>query len=677
MPDHSDLPAGSLDPTYASNLLLDGFDFDTDYGAGPEAVRTDPRLPRSTRGLSGLPDGIVTAAQNDLTYNLMEQGEEYGLGDLEEHVREPHFLTDLSWLEGAVQDPDRLPHSTNDTIIPELQEAWGVHRRTDGRGLVPNRVVEPVHGGPGAPRSRLPGTDTVRSLVAEAMRRSAYGESLDSIALKAAQALGPAVAHLHTDPKLQRLVRAMAGVRAEHGLAGRVFLRATAFPGLLTGKWDRVVRARCAGARYWVAPPGSELLRMGNYLGKRVVTEVPWDEALAHYQPQLELKGVKAAAGGTPKEILRRAFLARIPTPKFAFPFREKAPLSGEGVSLEEAWQLLKGAASTRPLVLPRGPSPRQVKAVEKALTRWVQSGQLKKSDADRLRGLRNLTLKEKLRAASQLVAAAQVARTGTYQGSGQGVSSAPRPAPSRDQVWARVQEEALRGEEKARASRVVSGLFSSGQLTHKEARALLDHPNLAPREMVRLAQSLAGDVNRRAAIPAVERRNYAGTRYVEAPAHPPLRATTPEVARAEELRVAAALRSRAESRVDEMVRAGNLSARDASRLKGAGVEPGEMLRLAQLRVEQNAGRMSGPAPVARYQGRAYTLHQAQKVALPELAPGPTRRATLPATSPSMGAPQFDPTEFGLQAPGSLDFEDTASPEFLEEVAFGGTYLED
>jgi hypothetical protein len=42
-----------------------------------------------------------------------------------------------------------------------------------------------------------------------------------------------------------------------------------------------------------------------------------------------------------------------------------------------------------------------------------------------------------------------------------------------------------------------------------------------------------------------------------------------------------------------------------------------------------------------------------------------------------MGAPQFDPTEFGLQAPGSLDFEDTASPEFLEEVAFGGTYLED
>ena len=66
---------------------------------------------------------------------FFDEPDDTGL-DFTDFMREAG-LQDLSWLEMVEQDPERLPKNTEmDTAIPELEEAWGVERRTEpaGRG---------------------------------------------------------------------------------------------------------------------------------------------------------------------------------------------------------------------------------------------------------------------------------------------------------------------------------------------------------------------------------------------------------------------------------------------------------------------------------------------------------------------------------------------------------------
>ena len=159
MTDHSKLPQGDFVPTYASGLLLDGYDFSEDYGEGSQQARKDPQLPQSQRGLAQLPDGLLTghtAYGEDTPDNLVETGDEAGLGDLGDLVSKTAspLLVDLSWLEMAEQDPDRLPKSPNDAVLSGLVEAWGTERRTDGVSIVPNVVVPKPWK---SPTSLLPG----------------------------------------------------------------------------------------------------------------------------------------------------------------------------------------------------------------------------------------------------------------------------------------------------------------------------------------------------------------------------------------------------------------------------------------------------------------------------------------------------------------------------------------
>lgn len=307
-------PDGGYMPTFASNYMLDGFDFNEEYGEGPlmnrkmpTTSRTTgmPAAPRSESGLAKMPDGIVTnpraAAVDEGTLFSGVDGTD--VGDLSSMVREAAHLSDLSWLELAEQDPDRLPKQHNDKVLQGLVEAWGVNSRTDGVEIVPNVVVPP------APRSQvalLPGDDTIRQVVASAMRKSAFGLPFENIMSDVAAHLGDALSHVHTDPRMKRLSSSLRRVKAEHGVVGRVYLRDSAFPGLLTGKWDGEIKKRCASAHYWLTTPGSKLAAYENYLGKKVVTEIPWGEALDHYRPTLEASG-KRLASGDPKTVLLSA----------------------------------------------------------------------------------------------------------------------------------------------------------------------------------------------------------------------------------------------------------------------------------------------------------------------------------------------------------------------------------
>ena len=376
-------PDGGYMPTFASNFMLDGFAFSEEYGEGPlvnnkntTTSRTTGMAPaaRSESGMAKLPDGIVTAeeeSRDEMGWDVFAGGPNSDVGDLSELVKTANHITDLSWLEVVEQDPDRLPHHHNDAVIQGLVDAWGTRTRTDGVGLVPNVVVPPQ---PRSPVALLPG-DQYREVVASAMRKSAFGAPFENIVAGVAAHLGEAMAHVHTDPRLQKLAHALRSVKAEHGVVGRVYVRDSAFPGLLTGKWDKEIKKRCASACYWLTKPGSKLAAYQNYLGKKVVTEIPWSEALAHYRPTLEASGRKLASGDPRRALL--AALAAEPA-KVAHETAHTYNLApADQVSIKEAWQVFASAPAPIREVVSK---PAQGLTQEQAaghFARWVRAGLL------------------------------------------------------------------------------------------------------------------------------------------------------------------------------------------------------------------------------------------------------------------------------------------------------------
>lgn len=379
----SRIPDGGYMPTFASNFMLDGFEFDEEYGEGPllnnkipTTSRTTGMAPaaRSESGMAKLPDGIVTASvehSDDMGWDVFAGGSNSDVGDLSELVKTANHITDLSWLENVEQDPDRLPHHHNDAVIQGLVDAWGTRTRTDGVEIIPNVVVPPQ------PRSQvalLPG-DQFREVVASAMRKSAFGAPFENIIAGVASRLGEALSHVHTDPRLQKLAQALRSVRAEHGVVGRVYVRDSAFPGLLTGKWNTEIKKRCAGAHYWLTKPGSKLSAYQNYLGKKVVTEIPWGEALAHYRPTLEASGRKVASGDPRRALL--SALASEPARVSRDTTHTSHIAPADRVSIEEAWQVFASApAPVREVVAKPAQGITQEQAT-RHFARWVRAGLL------------------------------------------------------------------------------------------------------------------------------------------------------------------------------------------------------------------------------------------------------------------------------------------------------------
>jgi len=389
----SQMPDGGYNPQLGSNYMLDGFEFDSPYGEGVDEARKDPDpdLPRSQAGLSTLPDGFmgVEASGEEFDFSMVEGGDERGLGNLGEMVRQAAPLMDLSWLEGAEQDPDRLPEAVNpveydlndlyqttvsdvpDTgMRSELEQAWGVDSRTNGQTIVPNVEYEPA---PRGPESMLPG-DQLRTILAHAMRKSAFGESLDNVVRDVSTFLGEGLNHINATAAGRKFAAGMRTVRAEHGVVGQVYVRDSAFPGLLTGKWDAAIKRRCASARYWLTTPGSKLAAYDRYLGMQVVTEIPWREALAHYRPRLEASGKKVASEGDPKRALLAALRAQAPSAKK----ESSLPVQpmGETVASDAAWAIFASAPAPERQVV-RKDAEAHVLATKKAriqLGRWVKA---------------------------------------------------------------------------------------------------------------------------------------------------------------------------------------------------------------------------------------------------------------------------------------------------------------
>lgn len=275
------LPADLLTPTLGSNYGLDGYP-DMDYGMGVLEGILDPELTPPP----ALPTGLVKGAGEgmDLTAMMSEES-----------------LADLDWLDPTqLQDPERLPERP--VSIPELEEAWGVNRRTDGitvhaRDLSRARYQESLEA-PAEPKKAK--TSSIIKVVQRAMQRSAAGHDIDALLKEAV---------LHVGSHLKEASGALLLVKNEHGLAGNVFIRAAAYPGYEQGKHRELSKT---AARYVIVDANTlksaTWIQDGRciYTKKIAVAEVPWDEALRYYRPRL---AGRIASKGEPRELLKAAFL--------------------------------------------------------------------------------------------------------------------------------------------------------------------------------------------------------------------------------------------------------------------------------------------------------------------------------------------------------------------------------
>jgi hypothetical protein len=414
-------------PTFASNFMLDGFAFSEEYGEGPlvnnkntTTSRTTGMAPapRSESGMAKLPDGIVTAdTSDDMGWDVFAGGANSDIGDLSDLIKTANHLTDLSWLEVVEQDPDRLPHHHNDAVIQGLVDAWGTNSRTNGVDLVPNVVVPPQ---PRSPVAQLPG-DQYREVVASAMRKSAFGAPFENIVAGVAAHLGEAMSHVHTDPRLQKLAQSLRSVKAEHGVVGQLYLRDSAFPALLTGKWDKEIRKRCASAHYWLTKPGSKLSAYENYLGKKVVTEIPWREALAHYRPSLEASGRKVASGDPRRALLAAMASEPVRAPREATHTTHLAP--ADRVSIEEAWRVFASAPTPVREVVSKPAQGMTQEQATRHFARWVRAGLLPMKTARNILASGH-TPEYKVEYGAWVIENPALAglNTGTYDGTGVGV---------------------------------------------------------------------------------------------------------------------------------------------------------------------------------------------------------------------------------------------------------------
>lgn len=289
--------------TDGSNWGMGGFDHEQTMNTG---VEESARLPQA-KGLSVLPGDVLSQPKHEDLFETFDSDEGLDLVSfLGIKADKTASLVDLSWLDPTQeQDKNRLPrerkpHNEADKrksdemgnaidIIPQLEDAWGGDSTT-GKGFVENTGVLKT-----ALPQKLSSAD-ITNLVLRASRQSHFGVPLAKIASELKEALGS---------DLNRIVKAWAVIRDDHGLAGNVFIRTSSFPGLEKGKWVDVIQQKAGKAKYALGASKD----IGKLLKKEVVASIPWDKALSEYKADLHIAGKKVGTGSS-KEVLRAAFLS-------------------------------------------------------------------------------------------------------------------------------------------------------------------------------------------------------------------------------------------------------------------------------------------------------------------------------------------------------------------------------
>ncbi len=276
------IPADLTTPTLGSNYGLEGFE-DLQYGMGVLEGVLDPQfLPAPA-----VPSGLSKDGSDGMYLTAYMEEEHEG-------------LVNHDWLANAVQDPTRLPETPHS--IPELEEAWS---QNNFAAATPHFAsdLDVARLREGLPAAKTASPINMGEIAARAMRRSAAGVSLTEIERDVV---------LASNGDRTRAACILTAVQQEHGLVGKVFIRASAYPGYGSGKWKDHLKKYAHTARYVVVSP--EEMRNASWVeggrctitGKQAVLTVPWAEAQNYYKAA----GYSVQSSGDPKEILRVAFLS-------------------------------------------------------------------------------------------------------------------------------------------------------------------------------------------------------------------------------------------------------------------------------------------------------------------------------------------------------------------------------
>jgi hypothetical protein len=539
------LPTDLFTPTEGSTFGLDGYP-DTAYNEGVLHQWDNA----SVRGLAGLPDGVVggddgwekTSAINYEGFTLPEELDEDDHADVVDHT----------WIDPEQpQDPNRLPKSPH-VSVPELEEAWGKNRRTDGVHLVPyvDKERADYEASLHAPsrKASVP-VAVVRDAVSRAWRRVTAGAPVRDVGTELATALGD---------DAPRAKAAFDAMRGEVGLVGKVYVRADAYPKCATGRWADTVRKTACDAQYVLAKSdcdGCVMAQQGRcaaFGGRRIVSEVPYDEALQVYGPRIAAAGIRIASGD-PREVLRRAL-------KAAAASRAAAPQTNFAVEtdVDRARALRTATAPTTVRSPDEVRVERELEAARLRVARYVRDGLVGRDDAAHIVvNVRDPA--EMLRRVAAI--AARPADASAYSGAendlvrqvtDRGLTAAPAPVVSRDPERRRVHADIARWVKEGRltgdmARRLTASTADPADVS-KAASELVAlsapiAPKYTPAQVSKYAGPHQGDARttaRRASasdvmreLQAAEARAAAAQRLLDQEAVKRERATTREARRA------------------------------------------------------------------------------------------------------------------------------------------------
>lgn len=497
----SKTPSDDFTWTEGSNYGLDGFHHDQTLGEGtrrnPDTSGLSGPITQSTStGMSGLPDGLVTspqAADDDLEFVNMDGGLDLGdmLSEDEGGIwltaaeKKAASLADLAWLDPTQeQDPKRLPKELRPdqpplNSIPELEEAWGVSRRTDGLRLLPNKD-KAIADYEKAIESGLPATPGVEKNASDmlwhinkAIRLSHYGTDIQAIHTYLHQNLPPKMAG-----------QAFEKVAADHGVAGRVYIRASAFPGLRNGRWASDIKKRCRTAQFVL----TDDVRAAAKLGLPAVSTINWKRALRTYRPLLKSAGYEVTPLSTPKRTLQLAFLTGPQTAEHIPATKPVDVRPADRVSAKEAREAFSKATKKAQAVVTKDDTAKARQKVLASLQRAKKAGLLSAEEVLKLaQSKANPT--EINNTAQRLARLNLTARSTTYTGVGTMVTEHRQ---ARDAEWAKLAQADVDARNLHKAQRHIAKMVKAGQITRKEATHSLKQGS--PEEMLRYATAFANN---------------------------------------------------------------------------------------------------------------------------------------------------------------------------------------
>ena len=627
----SDLPSDDFTWTEGSNYGLDGFSFDQTLGEGlnhqaPAGSRFFE--PAQTSGMSELPDGFISKESNGEfdndwgTIDLHDEqdglnldsmlSEDEGALPMSAKTKQAASLVDLSWLDPTQeQDPARLPKELRPDQPPlnsslELEEAWGVNRRTDGLNLVPNRD-KAILDYEQAIESGLPATPGVEKNagdaawhIKKAVRMSHYGETMDTI-----------VNYLHANLDEVTASRVQGVIAADHGVAGRVFVRASAFPGLKNGKWVQELRRIARTARYVI----TDNPLIATKLGMEMVSEVPWKRALAHYSPLLKAAGHRVASvGGDAKKTLQLAFLTGPKAASFAHTAKPVDVRPADTVSVASAKKALAAAPKPVQVVVSKDDTAEGRKAALVYVAKAVKAGFIAHADALKLG--QSIASPASIReAASQLIRANQAATSTAYQGDGTRFFA--KQAEARDEAWASLRQAELTAHALRKAHLQIAKMVEVGLLREKEARFALQQTTAA--QILKVATTIiqAADFHRKSEVKPTKVQGFKGPVYHQAEVVETEKARRQRDAAwvaLKEAELVAREMEKAQGHVLKMIEAGLLTKKEALHAQQQPTAA-EVMKIASALVQaapQHRKPDMKAAKVRNFQGQVFTEAQPQ-----------------------------------------------------------------